>query len=124
MLWTYPLLRRAVIATLVLSAVGGWTAALRAQDADHPRLGRYKIFINESLQGYLRLKEGGVYEVYWHPGRELRSRGTYRYDAAAKRIVWLSGLNHAMGRGGSHYRKGADHTILMSSSAHAIAEGE
>jgi hypothetical protein len=118
----FGLARLAVLAVLLLYTMGGWAAAPRAQADDGPRLGEYELLIDDVRHHYMVLKPGGVYEIYYASNREFRGRGTYRYDAAAKRVVWLSGLNYEMGRGGTFEtgEGGRIHRIRLSPSSMAV----
>jgi hypothetical protein len=103
-------LRRATMALAALCLCAGSGDAARADEV--PPAGTYMIrqFSGPKKPGpgghyivsqYLVLRPGGVYEVYYFPSKELRSRGNYRIDADGRRFVWLSGVNHEMGRSGA-----------------------
>lgn len=104
----------------------GVAPPVHAQEAG-PRLGTYKIVLVQLTSGtvssLLVLKDGGVYEVHDMPGQSLRSRGNYRYDSAQRRVIWLSGLNYEMGRGGTFKveQGGRVHRIQLGSKAYAIS---
>ena len=96
-----------------------------AQDQS-PRMGEYKLvqvaLTTGSVTGLIVLRADGTYELYDMPARSLRSRGNYRYDPAQKRVVWLSGVNYEMGRGGtfSAEQGGRVHRIAMGPRTYAI----
>jgi hypothetical protein len=76
-----------------------------------------------TVSSLLVLEAGGVYEIYDMPGRTLRGSGTYRYDAAQRRVLWLTGHNYEMGRGGTFTVEegGRVHGILMGQRVYAIS---
>jgi len=116
------LLRGAALGLLGFAAIG---PAL-AQGGSGPRLGTYKVVLVQlttgSITNYLVLKEGGQYDVRELSGALYRS-GTYRYDEANRRVIWLSGLNYEMGRGGTFTVEegGRVHRILMGPKVYAIS---
>jgi hypothetical protein len=122
--WRTP--RRAALGTMLLALVLAVGLSPSAEAQEGPRLGAYKVVLVQLTSGVstsqLVLQAGGAYEVYDMPARSLRSRGTYRYDAAARRVIWLSGLNHEMGRGGTFTVEegGRVHRILMGPKVYAI----
>lgn len=91
-----------------------------------PRLGKYKIVIVNLTSGVatgtLVLKAGGIYEIWDNGDAAPRGSGRYRYDAAAKRVVWIDGINFEMGRGGSFSIENGAHKILWNNKAYAISE--
>ena len=118
--------RRAALRTMLIAVALAAGSAARAEAQDGPRLGEYKVVLVQLTSGtvtsQLVLQPGGVYEVYDMPARTLRSRGNYRYDPAARRMIWLSGLNYEMGRGGTFTVEagGRVHRILMGPKVYAI----
>ena len=96
-------------------------AGSAARAGDGPPMGRYEIRLHTyvakaghmqpySITSHLVLRADGTYEIYDLPGKALRSRGTYVYEAGTAGapgslgvIRWKSGLNHEMGRGGSYF---------------------
>jgi hypothetical protein len=90
-------------------------------------MGEYKLvqvaLTTGSVTGLIVLRADGTYELYDMPARSLRSRGNYRYDAAQKRVFWLSGVNYEMGRGGtfSAEQGGRVHRIAMGPRVYAIS---
>ena len=119
--------RRVALRTMLFAIVMAAGLAPRAEAQDGPRMGAYKVVLVQlptgTVTSLLVLQPGGVYEVYDMPARTLRSRGNYRYDAAARRMIWLSGLNHEMGRGGTFTVEegGRVHRILMGPKVYAIS---
>jgi len=116
--------RRAFLRSAALAAVI-FALPASAQDAG-PRMGEYKIvqvaLTTGSVTGLIVLRADGTYELYDMPARSFRSRGNYRYDPAQKRVAWLSGVNHEMGRGGtfSVEQGGRVHRIAMGPRVYAI----
>ena len=115
--------RAAVCAAIAMVTLAGIASAVQAQEG--PRLGEYKLvqvaLTTGSVTGLIVLRGDGTYELYDMP-RTLRSRGNYRYDPAQKRVVWLSGVNYEMGRGGtfSVEQGGRVHRIAMGPRTYAI----
>lgn len=115
--------RAAMIAAVASMALAGLAPSAEAQEA--PRLGEYKLvqvaLTTGSVTGLIVLRGDGTYELYDMP-RTLRSRGNYRYDPAQKRVLWLSGVNYEMGRGGtfSVEQGGRVHRIAMGPRTYAI----
>lgn len=69
----------------------GRDAANAASAAKGPQPGKYTITIGSGLfDGYIFLHPAGVYEVLL-PGGKNGGNGTYRFDAAAGKVAWLSG---------------------------------
>jgi len=119
-------MRRGVARTAVLAllAAASLAAADDAAAQEGPRLGEYKLRqgTGEVWTGTIVLKGDGVYELYDMPTRNFRGRGNYRYDAAAARVRWLSGINYEMGRGGTFtvQQGGRIHRITMGVVTYAI----
>lgn len=117
--------KRRVFLRLMAFAAGVYALPAWAEDVG-PRTGEYKIvqvaLTTGSVTGAIVLKADGTYELYDMPARSFRSRGNYRYDAAQNRVVWLSGVNHEMGRGGtfSVEQSGRVHRIAMGPRVYAI----
>ena len=113
---------RALMAALFagLALAGADPAA--AQDG--PRMGEYQLRQGngEVWTGNIVLRGDGTYELYDMPTRHFRGKGGYRYDAAASRVVWLSGINKDMGRGGtfSAEKGGRAHIIRLGTNTYAI----
>lgn len=111
---------------LAISAAACLAAPERAAAQDGPRMGEYKLvqvaLTTGSVSGLIVLRADGSYELHDMPARSFRGRGTYRYDAGAKRVVWLSGINQEMGRGGtfSTERGGQVHRIALGPRTYAI----
>lgn len=102
---------------------GAFFAGTPAVAQDAPRLGTYKIVsVVTGTTTQLVLRDGGVYEIYNFPTNEFRGRGTYRFDPAARRVIWLSGINHEMGRGGTFLIEdgGTVHRIVLGQAVSAI----
>lgn len=69
----------------------GRDAANAAAAAGGPQPGKYTVTIGAGLfQGYLVLRPSGVYEMLL-PGGKSGGNGTYRFDAGAGTVTWLSG---------------------------------
>ena len=123
---------------LVLAAVGllvaghvpgqaqSATGPRPTQSAAGPRPGTYKIVLVQLTTGtvtsHLLLRADGTYQVFDLNSKEPRGSGTWRYDAAAQRVFWLTGLNHEMGRGGAFTVEhgGRVHRISMGRQVYAI----
>ncbi len=111
-------------------ALAGLLAAahmpVRAQGAAGPRPGTYKIVLVQLTTGtvtsHLELRADGTYQVFDLGSKEPRGSGTWRYDAAAQRVFWLSGLNRELGRGGAFTVEhgGRIHRISMGRQVYAI----
>ena len=112
------------LAAVALLAAGHVPA--QAQSAAGPRPGTYKIILVQLTTGTvmstLVLRADGTYQVFEVNSKELRGSGTWRYDAAAQRVFWLTGLNHEMGRGGAFTVEngGRVHRISMGRQVYAI----
>jgi hypothetical protein len=97
-----------------------------AQSATGPRPGTYKIVLVQLTTGtvtsHLVLRADGTYQVFDLNSKEPRGSGTWRYDAAARRVFWLTGLNNEMGRGGAFTVEhgGRIHRISMGRQVYAI----
>jgi hypothetical protein len=114
---------------LALAAVGLLAAGPvpgQAQSAAGPRAGTYKIILVQLTTGTvtstLVLRADGTYQVFDLNSKEPRGSGKWRYDAAAQRVFWLSGINHEMGRGGAFTVEhgGRIHRISMGRQVYAI----
>lgn len=117
-----------LIGGIVLAAAGlapGGTV-LQAQPATGPRPGTYKVILVQLTTGtvtaHLILRADGTYQVHDVGSREPRGTGTWKYDPAAKRVFWLTGLNNEMGRGGTFTVEegGRVHRITMGRQVYAI----
>ena len=84
--------------------------------ANGPRVGRYGVWSHGAKPLYFgdfELYQGGRYK-YWRYGTEYAGDGTYRYDAAAKSVVWLSGPFQENWEGAFTVRAGGKiHTIHL-----------
>ena len=118
-----------IVGGSALAVVGLLTTApmpVRAQNAAGPRPGTYKIVLVQLTTGtvtsHLVLRADGTYQVFDLDSKEPRGTGTWRYDAGAQRVFWLTGLNREMGRGGSFTVEhgGRVHRISMGRQVYAI----
>ena len=75
---------------------GRENAVIAAALAQGPRVGKYGVWgygAGSLYYGDFELLKGGRYK-YWRYGKDYAGDGAYRYDAAAKSVVWLSGPFH------------------------------
>lgn len=71
-------------------------AVIAAALAQGPRVGKYGVWgygAGSLYYGDFELLKGGRYK-YWRYGKDYAGDGAYRYNAAAKSVVWLSGPFH------------------------------
>lgn len=114
--------RCAVIVALAGLALGFSFQGL-AQDAQAPRLGKYKvIYVRGTAPIYLQnliLESADTYAVFHFPGGALEGRGSYRFDAGS--VKWLSGPFQATGYGGTFSVRdgGKVHRLRLGVSAYA-----
>lgn len=118
-----------------------WICGFPAHANDDPLPGTYEIRHyrvtkaasdqSYSITTYMVLKADGTYELYELPHRTLRSRGTYVFERGTRGqpgseglLVWKSGINHEMGRGGSYFLKnstyGCEQCFVMGTNAVAV----
>ena len=114
---------------LALAAIGLLAAGPvsgQAQSTAGPRPGTYKVILVQLTTGTvtstLVLRADGTYQVFDLNSKEPRGGGTWRYDAAARRVFWLTGPNYEMGRGGAFTVEhgGRIHRISMGRQVYAI----
>jgi hypothetical protein len=112
--------RRAVflLAGICVSIAGGVAAEEQAQA---PRIGRYRVWINGTWQRNLVIEDAGAYAVYEQPGGALYGRGTYTFDGTYARFP--TGPFNTLGWWGrSFVRPDGKHSIRLSRYAEAISE--
>lgn len=90
-----------------------------AATAQGPRTGRYGIYSYGAVSapplylGHFELMAGNRYRISRTSGEPYYGEGTYRFNAAASTVEWLSGPLAAPEWGGKFSAEGARHRIAL-----------